>query len=78
MKNFTRILIVGCLLAIGAVTYASSVGGWGVGDFKSHKTMNQIKKDCPNYYTNQDGECLRTSFRSIYFLRTGYTSTTGK
>lgn len=78
MKSLTKALIVGCFVAIAGLTYASSVGGWGVSAFKSHKTMDQIKKDCPNYYTSKDGQCLRTSFRSIYFLRTGYTSSTGK
>lgn len=78
MKSLTKLLIIGCFLAVAAVTYASSVRGLGVSQFKSHKTMEQIKKDCPNYYKEHDGECLRTSFRSIYFLRTGYSSPTGK
>ena len=78
MKSLTKILIIGGFLAVAGVTYASSIMGLGVSSFKSHKTMEQIKKDCPDYYREHNGECLRTSFRSIYFLRTGYTSGTGK
>lgn len=78
MKSITKILIVGCFLAFGAAVYAGSSIGWGVSALKDHKTMSQIEQDCPNYYTSRDGQCLRTSFRSIYFLRTGYSGFSGK
>lgn len=72
MKNITKILIVACFSVFCMAVYAGSTNGWGVSPLKDHKTMAQIKKDCPDHTTNKDGECVRSSFRSIYFLRTGY------
>lgn len=78
MKNYTKALIAGCFLTIGGMIYAGSTYGWGVTPLKSHKTMQELKKDCPNQYVDRNGECLRSSFRSIYFLRSGYGGFTGK
>lgn len=69
MTNLTKGLILGGCLLFGAGTYASSKAGLGVPSFKSRKTMEQVKRDCPNYYKEHNGDCLRTSFRSIYFMR---------
>jgi hypothetical protein len=78
MKNITRILIVGCFSIFCMAVYAGSTIGWGVSDIKDHKTMAEIKKDCPDHYTNQNGECVQSRFRSVYFLRTGYSDYGGK
>ena len=51
------------------ITYLASVLGWGVTNVQDHKTMKEIEKECPNFYTNKDGDCIKRSFRSQYFQK---------
>lgn len=69
MTNMTKGLIIGGCMLFAIGTVASSRAALGVQSIKSRKTMEQVKKDCPNYYREHNGDCLRTSFRSIYFMR---------
>ncbi len=69
MKQYSRILIVLCFLGIGFVAYAGASAGWGSSPFKDHSTMAEIKQNCPDGYKNREGDCLKTTFRSIWFLR---------
>ena len=64
-------------MAMGLVAYAGASSGWGSSSFKDHKTMAEIKENCPNGYKNKEGECLKTTFRSIWFLRGSSTSSGG-
>ena len=78
MKNITKGLIIACFSIFCMAVYAGSTTGFGISNLKDHKTMAQIEKDCPDHYTNKNGDCVQTRFRSIYFLRTGYSGYSGK
>ncbi|MEO1449521.1 MAG: hypothetical protein AAFV07_08310 [Bacteroidota bacterium] len=70
MGTLAKALIILSFVGLGMTAYAGSTMGWGVSNVMSHKTMNEIKQNCPDYYTNRNGDCLRTTFRS-YYLMTG-------
>ncbi len=70
MSSTGRYILMALLLGGGILTTTASFAGAGASAFKDHQTINQIKKNCPDYYHNRNGECLRTTFRSVYFLRT--------
>ncbi len=69
MSQLGKIITFGLLFMFGITLFGFSRSGVGASTFKDHKTMAELKKNCPNYYQNVNGECLRTTFRSIYFIR---------
>ena len=68
MSQLGKIIAVACLLVVGGATYAASTIGLGMSTLKDKTTMEEIKKNCPDYYTNRNGECLRSTYRGLYFL----------
>ena len=69
MNGLTKLLAILMFAGIGATAYAGSTMGWGVSGLTNDKTMAQIKKNCPDYYQNRNGDCLRSTFRSYYLIR---------
>lgn len=69
MKIFTKILLTLIFAAFGLVVYAASYTGWGVHGLNNPETRATIEQNCPDYYRNQDGDCLRKTFRSYYLVR---------
>ena len=67
MSGLGKILVVLIFAGVGLTAYAGSTMGWGVSGLTDKKTMEEIQKNCPEYYQNRNGDCLRTTFRS-YFL----------
>lgn len=67
MSGLSKVLVVLIFAGIGLTAYAGSTTGWGVSGLTDKKTMAQIKENCPEYYQNRNGDCLRSTFRS-YFL----------
>ncbi|MEZ4827230.1 MAG: hypothetical protein R3C61_13275 [Bacteroidia bacterium] len=68
MNSLTKILIVLICAGFGLATYAASSVGWGVGSIIDKQTMKEIRENCPDYYKNQNGDCLSTTFRSYYLM----------
>ncbi|MEM7658950.1 MAG: hypothetical protein AAF399_22695 [Bacteroidota bacterium] len=68
MGALARVLVLLMFAGLGVTAYAGSVVGWGIGGLRNQQTMTQIKKNCPEYYQNRNGDCLRTTFRSYYLL----------
>ncbi|MCB0836643.1 MAG: hypothetical protein KDD63_03015 [Bacteroidetes bacterium] len=67
MNAFAKILTILVFIGFGLSLYAGSKAGWGVSGLRDQATIDQIKKNCPEYYQNKNGDCLRSTFRS-YFL----------
>jgi hypothetical protein len=68
MGAFSRILVLLMFGGLGLTAYAGSVAGWGIGGLTNKKTMEEIRTNCPEYYQNRNGDCLRTTFRSYYLV----------
>jgi hypothetical protein len=69
MSALSKLLVVLMFGGLGLTAYAGSVLGWGLSGLSNRSTMNQIKQNCPNYYRSPNGDCLRTTFRSYYLMR---------
>ena len=69
MRSVTRILIVILFIAFVVGTFAASTSGLGVSGIQNQETMSQIKKNCPDYYQNRNGDCLRRTYRSYFLIR---------
>ena len=69
MKGFAKILVILSFIGLGLTAYAGSQMGWGVHGLGDRETEEQIKKNCPNYYQNRNGECLSQTFRSYFLIR---------
>ncbi|MEM7372511.1 MAG: hypothetical protein AAF587_28080 [Bacteroidota bacterium] len=68
MNGLSKILVILVFAGMGLTAYAGSTLGWGVSGLTDKKTMEQIKENCPEYYQNRNGDCLRTTFRSYYLI----------
>lgn len=70
MRTLWKIIIFAIFLGLLIVTYNASAQGWGMKlGLKDSDTMTEIEQNCPDYYINRDGECLRRTFRSYYLIR---------
>lgn len=69
MNSLSKILVILVFAGLFTGVYAASVNGFGVGDLRDQETMAQVKKECPDYYQNRNGECLGRTFRSFYLVR---------
>ena len=69
MNGFAKILTMLVFIGFGLSLYSGAKAGWGVSGLRDQQTMSEIKKNCPEYYQNKDGECLRSTFRSYFLLR---------
>ncbi|MEM6802507.1 MAG: hypothetical protein AAF696_13950 [Bacteroidota bacterium] len=70
MRSISKIIIFFVFIGILAFTYKASAQGWGMKlGMQDSNTMSEIEKNCPDYYVNRDGECLRRTFRSYYLIR---------
>ena len=65
--KFSKILLA-IFLVLGLLSFSISKAGAGVTALKDPKIAKDIKKNCPNYYQNRNGDCLKKTFRSYYFL----------
>jgi hypothetical protein len=69
MNALGKLLVLLIFAGFGLTVYAGSMVGWGISGPMDKKTMSQIKQNCPDYYKNRNGDCLRTTFRSYYLMR---------
>lgn len=70
MRIIWRLIIAVIFLGLLVYTYRASAQGWGMKlGMQDSNTMSEIEKNCPDYYVNRDGECLRRTFRSYYLIR---------
>ena len=69
MNGFAKTMTLLIFLGFGISLYAGSKAGWGVSGLKDQKTMSEIEENCPDYYQNKDGDCLRSTFRSYFLIR---------
>ena len=68
MNGLTKILSILILGGLLLVAYQGSVMGWGLGGLDSAETRKSVEQQCPDYYRNRNGDCLRRTFRSYYLL----------
>jgi hypothetical protein len=68
MSGLTKILSIGIVAGLLLVAYTGSVMGWGLSGLDSEKTRQAVASQCPEYYKNHNGDCLRSSFRSYYLM----------
>ncbi len=61
-------LLFGGFLVLGLFSFSLSIAGSGVTALKDPNIARDIKKNCPDYYQNRNGDCLKKTFRSYYFL----------
>ncbi|WNJ15951.1 hypothetical protein [Pontibacter sp. G13] len=69
MGNIQKLLIVGIFSSVVFTAYAGSTRGWGIRDIKDPTTVQEIRKQCPDYSRTRDGVCLGQTFRSYYLVR---------
>lgn len=68
MTGLTKLLSIGIVVGFILVAYTGSVMGWGLGGLEDAKTKQAIEEQCPDYYKNRNGDCLRSTFRSYYLM----------
>jgi len=68
MLNLSKGAIIGIFSLFFVGAYAMTNSGMGVGNIRNPQTVADIKKNCPDYYVERNGQCLRKTFRSIYVL----------
>lgn len=68
MNGLTKILSIGIVSGLLLVAYTGSVMGWGLSGIDSSKTRQTVEEQCPGYYKNRNGDCLRSSYRSYYLM----------
>ena len=61
-------IILAVFLVLGILSFSVSRAGAGVDKLKDPNIAASIKKECPDYYQNKNGDCLKKTFRSYYFL----------
>ena len=69
MKKYNRILVILICMAFGLSVYAASVTGFGIRNVQNESTKREISQNCPDYYTNKNGDCLGRTFRGYYMVR---------
>lgn len=68
MSGLTKILSIGIVAGLLLVAYTGSVMGWGLSGLDSESTRKVVEEQCPDYYKNRNGDCLRSSFRAYYLI----------